>query len=360
MPVMQRLPRRLPLPCRALLLVILAAFLLSPRAGGVSRGQEAEPAPAPPLTALLDGVPVSPEEAAALSGRLPLAVMIDNLPTGARPQIGLDRADLVYEMLVEGGITRFLAVYYRRDADRIEPVRSVRTPYVYLAAELDAVLGHVGAAEADGETDARYLLNYWGVRHLEEGLNPGAFWRDRYRAAPNNAVTSTRQLRAEAEAYGWTGPGRTALWLFKDDFAPGNQNGGPVGHVAFAFAGQFPPQYAFAVDWYWDSATNSYQRWMAGRPHADGLTGETLTAKNVIIQFDDARVAGREGYVLYSSAGEGAAFIFMDGQIIEVVWTKPGIEERTRYWNTNGEEILFNRGTTWVAVLPYGSPLEWE
>lgn len=348
--------RRLSRTSSLLIVVALAVAAVLPRAHAITRAQEAEP----PAAALLDGVPLPPEEAAEVNGRLPVAVMVDNLPGGARPQIGLDRADLVYELLVESGITRFLAVYLRQEAERIEPVRSVRTPFLYPVTELGAVLAHVGASETEGDADAGTQMAQWGVRHLEERLNPGAFWRDRARRAPHNAVTSTADVRAEAAAQGWSGPAEVEPWRFKDDLTVANPSGGVVGHIAFGFALDGPAQGDFAVDWYYDQEINGYRRWMAGRPHADGLTGVTLAARNVIVQFDEAAVVDHEGHVLYGSTGAGPAYVFLDGQLIEATWSKPAREQRTRYYDADGNEIRFNRGATWLAVLPHASPLWWE
>ena len=307
---------------------------------------------------LLDGELLPADEAAAVNGLLPVAVMVDNLPSGARPQIGLDRADLVYELLVEGGITRFMAVFLRQQAHWIEPVRSVRTPYLYLALELDAVLGHVGASETEGEADSAWQMREWGVRHLDEQHTPMPFWRDPARRAPHNAVTSTFDLRADAEAVGWTGPPQIASWLYKDDLVIASPVGGPVGQISYAWGEA--PQPAFAVDWVYDPGINGYRRWMGGRRHVDGLSGATLSARNVIVQFDHATVVDHEGHVVYGSIGEGPAYVFVDGNVIEAVWSKRWREDRTRYWDTNGVEIHFNRGNTWIAILPSGSPLVWE
>ena len=309
---------------------------------------------------LLDGVWLPPEEAALVSARLPLAVVVDNLPEGARPQIGLNRADLVFETLVEGGITRFLALYQRRPAARIEPIRSVRIPHVYLASELDAPIVHVGAAETPGPSDARSQMQAWGLRNVEETSDPALFWRDRARSAPHNVATSTADLWAAAAASGWQGPPVADRWQFKDDFVEANRLAGTVGRASFAFGGLFPPQYAFAVDWTYDPDWNGYWRTMAGRPHRDGLTGDVLIAKNVVVAFYAAQIINQEGHVTYDLIGEGPASVFLDGQLIEAVWTKRRREDRTRLWDTAGVELQFNRGATWFALLPEGSPLAWE
>ena len=288
---------------------------------------------------------------------VPIAVMVDNLPGSARPQLGLDRADIVYEMLVEGGITRFLAVYQGDEPVTVEPVRSVRTPFLYPAKELGAVIAHVGGAETANEADAMGQLDQWGVRHLDEAADPDLFPRDPARRAPHNTLTDTAALQAEAAARRWTAP-PAAAWPSKSDKVAVNAVTDEAGTVRFSWA---PFELLeFDVDWTYDQESNAYRRNQGGSPHVDGRTGEQLTAKNVIVQFDQARVVDREGHVVYGSVGEGEAYIFLDGQLIEARWTKRTREERTRYHDASGREIRLNQGATWIAVLPVGAPLTWR
>jgi hypothetical protein len=252
-----------------------------------------------------------------------------------------------------------MAVYLRREAEWVEPVRSARTPFLPIARELGAVVGHVGAATTAGPADADSQFGQWGVLHLDEQHNPGPFRRDRNRSAPHNAVTSTIELRGHALGLGWQGPSTGEPWRFKEDFEPANRPARPAASVSYAFSWGGPPVPDFAADWHYDAETNSYLRSMAGRPHVDGLSGARLTAKNVIIHADSAQVVDREGHVLYGSLGEGVAWVMMDGRVIDAHWRKPTREARTRYFDLPGEEIRFNRGATWVTLLPFGSPLTW-
>ncbi|MGH2603463.1 MAG: DUF3048 domain-containing protein [Dehalococcoidia bacterium] len=348
---MTRRPRP-PLIIWLLLSVALLGGAVGTRDG--LRAQEPEA-----VAARLGGVILPRDEAAFVNSLRPVAVIVDNW-LEARPQIGLDRADLVYELLVEGGITRFMAVYQGQEVDWVEPVRSARTPFLPLARELGAVLGHVGAAGTAGPTDTETQFGDWGVLHLDEQFNPGPFWRDPDRAAPHNAATSTIELRGHATGLGWDGPGEAGLWLFKDDLASLNGPSTDATTISYAFTWDGPPRPEFAVDWQYDAESNAYSRSMAGRPHVDGRSGGVLIAKNVIVQFDSAEIVNGEGHILYGGLGEGPAYVFLDGQRIDATWTKPTREERTRYWDLNGVEIHFNRGSTWVAILPYGSPLTWE
>ncbi len=129
----------------------------------------AAPVPAPSPTAppteptLLDGVLVYPDQLQERQARLPLAVMVANLAIGARPQVHLSKADLVLEAVAEGGITRFLAVYWRNDPGVIEPVRSARAYYLDWAAELDAIYVHWGGARSNGPADVPSAISRIGV-----------------------------------------------------------------------------------------------------------------------------------------------------------------------------------------------------
>jgi hypothetical protein len=147
-----------------------------------------------------------------------------------------------------------------------------------------------------------------------------------------------------------------ADWPRLDGAAALGPDDGPAGRVAYNFALQFPAQPQFAVVWTYDELTNSYQRRMAGEPHRDGVTGEQLHVANVVVQIHQARVASREGHVVYDQIGEGAAYIFRDGVVVKATWRKNAPEERTRYWYADGTEVHLQPGATWVALLPDGSP----
>ncbi|HSD12679.1 MAG TPA: DUF3048 domain-containing protein, partial [Patescibacteria group bacterium] len=146
----------------------------------------AEPAAAPTKRRVIDGVAV-PEDAPDVTGYF--AATIDNLSV-ARPQAGLTKASLVFEAPVEGGITRFLAVFPDDvTADRIGPVRSARPYFLDWASEFDAVYAHVG-----GSPEALEKIVAYDMRDLNEFFAGKYFWRDENRDAPHNAYTSTVRL----------------------------------------------------------------------------------------------------------------------------------------------------------------------
>ena len=309
-----------------------------------------------PLTELtLDGRPVTQEqEWEKLRQRLPLIVSIDNNER-SRPSSGLAQAELVYEIVTEGGITRFLAVYWRNDAEKLMPVRSARVFYLPIALELDGILAHYGLAAPKRQSlthvNVLEALKILPVRNIDggQGDDGGPFFRDlrpNY-AAEHTTYTSTSMLRITAEEQGWQGLPQFDPWLFKDDPVTDFQiPSAPDIHLSFGKS-NIP---AYDVQWIYDKTTNSYLRSQGGKPARDELNGERLTAKNIVVQFVNV------GYLeqkmqLPSMVGQGKATIFQDGQVTEGTWEKPTNRSRTRYFDKNGHEIKFNRGTTWLEIV---------
>ena len=302
----------------------------------------------PPLTSgLLAGRPV---EAAndAPSGRRPLAVMIDN--NSAASQFGLDRADVVIEALVEGGITRFLAIFHSREATRIEPVRSARTPFLRWALEYDAIFVHVGSSEESGDADAGRQIVEWNVADLDyQGVRPvtDAFARDSARAAPHNVYTSTANLRRSAESRGHNRAPTFQPWTFELKPSTSSIVRPPATRLTVGFGSLSP----FTVGWTWDANTRLYRRSQYGAPHVDAATNDQLDASNVIVQYARSYVVDGVGHVLIENIGQGRAQLFLDGTVTEAIWRKADNASRTRFYSQTGLEIGFRPGTTWIEVV---------
>jgi len=361
---------------RAIIIVPLGAVAITLLVAAVvcDRGTSSAPAeptasatpqqpPAPPPTPTPETTTVSPingalipsAEFAALQQRPPLAVMIEN-STDARPQFGLQRADLVYEAVAEGGITRFMAIYWRSDAEKIAYVRSARIYYMHWAAELGAVYVHWGQVEDPGPVDVWPVLSRLNIRDLNgmfQGEQVG--YRDLSRYAPHNVYTNSNLLWGTARAYGFAGPPTLEPWKFKDDTPqrPADR-AAPAVNLSFDSPGS-----DYAVRWEYDAAANSYLRVMGGVPHTDAGTGERLAARNVAVQFAVLRPSGVKAYNIIDTVGSGTAVVFQDGVAIAGSWRKDGDTGRTRFYDSAGNEISFNRGTTWIEVVPAGSAVEY-
>ncbi len=319
------------------------------------------PTPVPSEATLLDGVLVYPEDIQRLSQRLPLAIVIEN-HVASRPHFGLDRAELVYEAIAEGGITRFLAVYWRNDVDRIEPLRSARAYFIDWAAELDALFVHHGFAESSlAAADVQTQLTRTGVRDLDGFfLGSAVGERDPDRPAPHNVMSSTGLLWSTAAERGFTGPpANLQPWPFKDD-AP-QRAADPANRAApavdISFGGGFSS--AYAVRWEYDPGSNGYLRAMGGQPHTEAASGQRIAARNVIVQYTPFTPSGDGVHNLYATVGEGQAVVFQDGVAVDATWRKPDTHSRTRYYDAAGNELAFNRGQTWVEIVPVGYPVQY-
>ncbi len=307
---------------------------------------EPEP-PAVVRVAYLTGETISQEMFDEIDQRRPLAVMIDNIQA-ATPQIGVDQADVVIEALVEGGITRLMAVYHSKDPAAVEPVRSSRTPFLYWAKEYDALYVHVGSASKPGPANASQQVYELGIYDLDlqtQAMTP-YYRRDPKRAAPHDVLVNATSLRERARQLGYEGPAFIAPWAY----ASGEG----------LAAGQFVPGFSvrfgvlsprFVARWQWDEGSQRYLRFQFGAPHVDALSGVQLAFSNVVIQYTDAWIVDAEGHVLMDVVGEGRAQVFRGGHLIEGTWRKAGAAERTEFLTLEGQPIAFLPGPTWIEVI---------
>ena len=304
----------------------------------------APPRPDAPREVLAED-PVSGEAVAAeLAGRRVLAVIIENYPD-ARPQWGLSLTSRVYEAITEGGITRYLAVFGPNyDANRVGPVRSVRTQFLDYALELDAAVAHVG-----GNSDALDLIRTLHLKDLDEFRYAGAYRRiPRPRLAIEHTMfTSIRALRALVDRPGsaQVAVGRS---IWKDDapfeFRPTSQEA----TIDFSFR-------EYRVSWRYRQDGNDYQRILAGIPDVDAATGVPVTARSIAIAVVP-RVHGktriREDTWTFSTVGSGRAWVIQDGALTEGKWLKSSRTDRLRFVDGAGHEIRLNRGRQWIEIIP--------
>ncbi|OGK21113.1 hypothetical protein A2866_02855 [Candidatus Roizmanbacteria bacterium RIFCSPHIGHO2_01_FULL_39_8] len=304
--------------------------------------------------------------------RRPLGVMIEN-STEARPQSGLNSADIIYEAVAEGGITRFLAIFYCNDASYVGPVRSARIYFVKLLQGYGdyPLYAHVGGANTDGPADALGEIDDigWG---LYNDLNQFAvpfpnFWRD-YERLPNRVTehtvytnttklwdfAKTKRNLTNVDKKGVAWDQQFKPWTFKDDAKQGER--GSADKIGFGFWDQFGADYG--VTWNYDKVTNSYKRVNGGQPHLDKNTGKQIEAKNVIVIFANESPANDGypgGHILYKLTGSGEGIVFENGKATKVTWNKKDEESQLTFFDQNGKGIDLVRGLTWVEILPIGN-----
>lgn len=288
----------------------------------------------------LDGLKY-PEDTA---NRHPLGVMVENHPD-ARPQSGLDKAKIIYEAISEGGITRFLAIFGPESAPKTGPVRSARTFYLDWCLEYDCFYGHVG-----GNLDALQLIPTVGVKDLDQfRYGTQAYWREPQigKATEHTMYTDTDKLWKIAQDNGWDMKANFDSYEFKEDAV--KEQRPELASVTIDFSTE-----SYKVKWIYDRESNSYKRELAGMPHKDAISGEQLSAKNVIVQEVQRWYAPTEinetGWAM-KTVGSGKAKVFMDGKMYEGTWKKTDRDGRTRFYGTDDKELKFNPGNTWVEIV---------
>jgi hypothetical protein len=318
----------------------------------------------------LNGQLYSKSQKAKWDVRRPMGIMIEN-HTEARPQSGISSADVVYEAVAEGGITRTLDVFYCEDAPYVGPIRSARIYFLRLIQGYGdhPLYVHVGGANKEGPADALGEINdmgWGGYNDLNEFSVPfPVFYRD-YDRNPNVATEHTmysstkklwdyaaskRQLtNVDEKGKSWNTTFKP--WKFKDDAAQGDR--GTIQKVSLVFWDQFAGDYG--VTWNYDPASNSYSRMNGGKPHLDKNTGKPITVKNVVTVFSEESKAN-DGYeagvhLLYKIIGTGKGIIFQDGKAIKMTWSKKDETSMLRFTDDSGKEIPFVRGKIFVEIVP--------
>jgi hypothetical protein len=273
----------------------------------------------------------------------PVAIMIENA-ADSWPLSGLDKADLVIEAITEASITRFVAIYANdKDIEKIGPVRSARPYYLDWIEPFEPIYMHVG-----GSPDALRLLvsGQYDLVNLDQFLNNQYYWRDnKWRYAPHNVYTSSELIEQVLAHKELQEPADYQMWQYKKD-KDLDDRPEQVKDITVLYTNDY-----YRVDWQYNREENNYIRYQYN--DIQQMTdGEWIKAKNIIVQVNEMVVLDNVGRKRITTIGEGKAWVFRDGEIIEGKWIKEVKDERTIYYDNNNNEIIFNGGLTWIQVIP--------
>jgi hypothetical protein len=337
----------------------------------------------------MNGELFTTEEKNAWEKRRPLLVMIENHEE-SRPQSGLSSADIVYETVAEGGITRFMGVYYC-DAQAYEvilgPVRSARTVYIDWASEYGdyPLYAHVGGANCNhgcpggtSKADALGQLEDYGWVKFVGGVAKGndlnqfaigypTFWRDYERlgrtvATEHTMYSTTERLWGVGKDRGWTNADEKGNEWDEDfvawKFAKEAPKDGDKAQVSYDFW-ENSPAGDYSVSWSYDPTTKIYKRSNAGKPHMDLNKDEQLAATNIVVMYSTEANA-HDNYpgdlhLVYGTTGKGDGVLFRNGQAEEITWSKKTRTSRTKFTGADGKEIEFTPGKIWISNLATGN-----
>ncbi|NGQ97000.1 DUF3048 domain-containing protein [Brevibacillus sp. SYP-B805] len=302
----------------------------------VNQPVQSQPAPEPvyAYTAPFTGMGTNER----LDGR-PIMVMINNHPS-ARPQSGLDKADIVYEVLAEGEITRFLAIFHSQQPEVIGPVRSIRPYFIKIGAGFDAVLVHAGGSPEALETLARG--DYGNINEIANGAY---FWRVQFRKMPHNLYTDltriTQAIRDKKMRVTTTHP---HLPFLPADAVISQGETARTIDVTY--------HRLYQVSYRYDDQTKRYLRFTEGNPHMDLTTNKQLSVTNLLVIAARHRVLDKEGRRDVDVVGPGDGYLFQQGKARKIKWKRSDGVIRAYADAGLTQELPLLPGNTWINIIP--------
>jgi hypothetical protein len=271
----------------------------------------------------------------------PLSIKIENSPS-ARPQIGLNSADVVYETITEGGITRFNCIFHSKLPKTVGPVRSARLSDMWIVPQYDGLFFFSGTSDSVSRAVRKYKLPDLSQ---DAGVSY-PYWRASDRSAPHNLMLDTSKAYKEAK---------------KRDFRMTTEVSGlqfdrlPAETTPTVTTIKIPFSQANSVRWEFDEDSDDYKRWNNGAVHRDRASGKQVNPRNVVVMWAKYTAATRDmvGSTTYDIdlGGSGKAAVFRNGQRYNCTW-KADRDNVPRFVDEDGQPVKLAVGRTWFQVVP--------
>jgi len=283
--------------------------------------------------------------------------MVEN-GQGARPQSGLINADIVFEVVDEYDITRYVAIFSSKEAEIIGPVRSARIYYGEIARSFDPVYVFWGTYEACYPELKKMDMDLLDANSDRYVPDTDAGWRDYTRSEINwsSAFISTSGIKEDALKYEYSIDGGQSPMRFKLDAVDSNK--GSITDITIDISSD-----PFLMYFKYNRDQNIYYKYLAGEPHLDFDSGEQLTVNNIIVLVTniDGPIDEANHMVVRTTGTHdaGKAYYFMDGNIVQGTWGRNSISSPFEFKDNEGNYVLFNRGSTWICMIPSSDRLSY-
>ena len=291
------------------------------------------------------------------SNSRPIAVMIDN-NVGNNSHYGLQQAYLTYEIIVEGGLTRLMAIYKDKNVSQIGPIRSSRHYFLDYCLENDAIYAHFGWSPY-AKDDIKKL----DINNINGLYDSTPFWRVNWLYAPHNVFTSTEKLYSYAKNKNYQV--QTNDWQFlnysveeinleKINSKDKNKITSENNSLEAITANNIYIEYSYGQkrSFIYDTSEKVYHRYMNNNPHIDAESKKTLTYKNIIVEVVNNRTLDSEGRQELNTTGSGEGYYITNGHALPIIWEKQNRKSKTAYKYKNGDIIRFNDGNTIIEIIP--------
>lgn len=275
----------------------------------------------------------------------PIAVMIDN-ETGAWPQAGLQDAYMIYEIIIEGGQTRMMAIFKDKEPTKVGPIRSSRHYFVEYAMEQGAIYAHFGwSPKAEATIKTNNVNNINGMFY-----DGGKFWREG--SGYHTSFTNVKNLREIATDSKYLTISKSEP-EYKYSVKEYNlETGKEVESLILTYSPSRNTSYVY------DSDKKVFMRSMNGEKHTDRVTKDQYFAKNIIvIKVNNYTMnsSGDKGRQEIENKGTGTGYYLTNGKVIDITWSKKDINSKTYLYDLEGKEIILNDGLTFMQVVPTGN-----
>ncbi len=321
---------------------------------GITPAAQATPTAAPAVTQAAEPENHDGDMKSRLTGlwvpeetgnKRPYAIIFNNIEV-ASPQSGTSEADILYEALAEGGITRLMGIFEELNETRIGSVRSARHYFVSIADEYDAIFVHYGETTyAAKKISALNIDNLSGLT----GIGDTVFYRDKSIREPHNAFASKEGILKGTEIKGYeteyAGDYEGHFTFYEEDTDLSSTE--KVEKIALKFSNSAGPYLNY------NSKDKLYYRFQFDKEHIDYNTGEQLAFKNILVQFVKEWNIDTNGYqTMDIESAEGKGYYITNGKKVDITWSKKESTRKMRYYDAQGRELTINQGKTYIAVFP--------
>lgn len=279
----------------------------------------------------------------------PIAIMINNI-VDALPSSSTKKADIIYECMVEGGITRIMPIFSEYDdIEKLGSVRSARHYYINIANEYDAIYFCYGQS-----APAKKILEKGAINAVNGLTYDAGYYRDNARVAPHNVYTTSEKIKKGIEDFGYSTEysetHEKVLSFHETD--TDLENGTAANTVHVSFGSYMKPYFTYNAE------KGVYERYEYGRAQVDSMAEEgdnILTFKNIIVQQSAYEcINPKNDLQELTQVGSGQGYYCTNGKAIPIKWEKADKKSKTKYYTEDGEELLLNPGKTWISIIGNG------
>lgn len=288
----------------------------------------------------LETAPLTGEAVEAKIDARPVAVMVNN-DGKARPQSGLHKADIVYEVLAEGDITRFLAIFHSEMPDTVGPVRSARDYFVDLTKGYDAIyVFHGWSPEAKSKIESKEVDGINGLAY-----DGSLFKRASFRKAPHNSYITSENIKKGAEQLNYSLQAEVPSFTFLKEGQTNDLDGTAAEQVKIEYSSRITTH----VDYKYNATKNAYIRYSAGEKLTDLETMEDIIAHNIFIVETPHTVIDDQGRKEIDITSGGNGVLLQNGERFNVEWKS--VDGKLLPY-ANGEQVPLAPGKTWIQIVP--------